>query len=336
MIKENKLRLIVYSTLAILIFLGVFAGYWKYKEIEVFAEEILKQSEIDNIKLRAELIKKINEEKERKRNAFVEIYFLDVGRGDAIFINYSDQYRILVDGGHSSNKADRFLQEIMAEDEKELELVVLTHTHQDHTRGIPRVLNNFYVKRFAKNYLNLNSTISEKLSFLGLEPEIFWRGDEIKVDNIFSLEFLSPDKIKRKNNFKGYDQDGGSLVFMIDFGENKFLFTGDATSVIEQEMLESDIDVDASFLKVGHHGYYDASSEEFIEAVSPRQAIITEGGTPVAGETLIKLEKVGAETYSLEKDGFVFVRCTYYESECEVVNSKNLSDLINFYPEEEL
>ena len=84
-----------------LLFFGASDFYFKIKKIKLETADRIENIEIIQEKSLLRISQKLEEEKKKRDNAFIEIFFLDVGRGDAIFINYADRYQLLVDGGMS-------------------------------------------------------------------------------------------------------------------------------------------------------------------------------------------------------------------------------------------
>ena len=90
------------------------------------------------------------------------------------------------------------------------------------------------------------------------------------------------------------DANNKSVVARLDYGDNSFLFTGDIESPAEKEILASGENIDVDFLKIAHHGSKYSSSDEFLDATSPEEAIISVGANNSYGhpaeETLEKLK----------------------------------------------
>jgi competence protein ComEC len=304
--QEAKRRCLTWLVVTILVLMGLFSAWWEWNRLLGIAqaqEEDLRRW------------------KQEQEDRFLEVYFLNVTRGDAIFINYSNEYQILLDGGHKDNQVLRYLEVLMPVDDQRLELMMLSHAHQDHYKGFSATLEEYQVQRFVKNGTDLNEDLDKELNFQlerqNFEPERFGRGDSLVVDDFFRLDFLAPNK--EKENQGRLDEDESSLVVRMQFGNSTFLMMGDATDAVEQELLASEDPLKADFLKVGHHGYEDASSEEFLEAVNPRYAIITPGSTPerIPG-TIEKLERQGSEVYNLDQSGTAIVVCKEAFGDCKI------------------
>lgn len=274
----------------------------------------------------SESISKREELEKKKENAFIEVSFLNV-KGDSIFINYSDKFQVLIDGGFSKNAVVKQLYSLMPTNDKKIELVILTHKHQDHFNGFPAVFSNFKIDRFVKNYSEVPGALREPLDLQDIVAESYWAGESIGFDELFQIDFLSPNK--EKIDFYGYDEDNKSLISKITFGKNKFLFMGDAENIAEKEMIERNVNLKANFLKVGHHGYSLATSDEFLSKVLPSHSIILSGHSPSNTSVIERLEKIGSKVYNLKggtETEHMSVKCFYNQKDCEIQTSGKINE----------
>lgn len=151
----------------------------------------------------------------------------------------------------------------------------------------------------TKTYENLLQSIADKgLTITPAEP-----GDELLSSGGAVLTVLAP-------NGEDYgDLNNYSVVLRLTYGEDSFLFTGDAEEASEEEMLSLDWPLTATVLKCGHHGSETSTSPAFLDAVSPQYAVISCGvdndyGHPDA-VTLEKLEAAGAEVFRIDLQGTI-------------------------------
>lgn len=202
------------------------------------------------------------------------VSFIDVGQGDCELIRVGD-VNILIDSGDVDyeNKVIGFLEYGGV---THLDIVIATHPHTDHYGAMYRVLDSFEVGLFLMpelpedmipygfTYERLltvvnNNNIPIRYAKAG---ERFIFGEECYLD-IFSPRYYDYSDI---NDF--------SITAKFVHGENTFLFTGDLQEFSELDLVESGADIDADVLKLGHHGSAGASCKEFLEAVTPKIAII--------------------------------------------------------------
>ncbi len=202
----------------------------------------------------------------------LNIYFLNVGEGDSIFIKTPKNHNILIDSGNliTGFRVVKFLKN---KNIKKIDYLIITHPHPDHCGGVFAIINNFNVIHKFDNGENLKVNECDDLYrwygeiFRKGNYNILKKGDRLVIDNI-SLNVLSPEKISGNWN-------DDSLVFMVKYKKVKILLMADAGKRIEANLLKNKINLHANILKVGHHGGKDATSEKFLDAVNPQYAVIS-------------------------------------------------------------
>ena len=251
----------------------------------------------------------------------LQIAFLDVGQGDAILISQGSK-QILIDGGISGQKLLEKMGAYIPFDDRKIEIMIATHPDADHITGLVDVLKNYTVETVIESgaesdsqiFATLEKTIEEKK----IEKQIARRGMKIKISDEAQLEILSPTDEIVANSKK--DTNSASIVTKLIFGENSFLLTGDMPLEIEDKLLLENALVDVEFLKVSHHGAKTASGEEFLNRVTPRDAIISVGknryGHPTE-EVLNRLKEDGARILRTDEMGDIIYDCMNAQSKCE-------------------
>ena len=240
----------------------------------------------------------------------LEINFLDVGQGDAILIKTPGGQNILIDGGPDKT-AVRRLGENLAWWDKQIDLMILTHPHDDHATGLTEVLKRYRVKRIlytgaahnTPNYLAWLRTVQDKkapLTIIDKEQTIVL-GENARLEILYPVESLL-NKILS-------DLNDSSIVVKLIYGQNRFLLTGDAGLEIEKILLAGGVDLSADVLKVGHHGSQYSSSQEFLEKVKPQIAVIEVGKDNDFGHPNLRiikrLERIGARIFRTDEAGTV-------------------------------
>lgn len=235
-------------------------------------------------------------------NSNFEVHFIDVGQADSALIE-CDGETMMIDGGNvaDSNVVAAYLKK---EDITELNYVVCSHAHEDHVGGLSGALSvtkadNIYAPKTEANtkaYKNFKKKAEEQNVEIK-HPNV---GDEIQLGSS-TVEFLGPV------DENGKDLNSTSIVLKITYGNTSFLFTGDAESDEEEEILNSGADLKSTVLKVDHHGSRTSTSYSFLREVMPQYAVISvEKGNSYGHpneETLSKLSDAGVEVYRTDESG---------------------------------
>ncbi|MBU1130625.1 MBL fold metallo-hydrolase [Patescibacteria group bacterium] len=242
----------------------------------------------------------------------LKIYFFDVGQGDGILIRTPSHQNIVIDGGPDNAFITKLGQTLPFYD-KTIDLMILTHPHDDHLFGLVEVLKRYQVKQILYSGV-LHSTDAYE-EWLGLIKEkeipvkIALAGQEfvfaeVKLKVIFPFEDFTNVKVDNLNNT--------SVVVQLIYNDIKVLFTGDLEEEGEEEILRSSIfDLQSNVIKVGHHGSNTSSSENFLQQVLPEYAIIQVGEGNKFGHpslrTLFKLERYSAKIFRNDLNGDILL-----------------------------
>jgi len=224
-----------------------------------------------------------------------KIYFFDVGQGDSILIQNEKNTQILIDGGPSKKVLEK-LGDVMPFYDRTLELVILTHPDKDHLFGIVEVLKRYNVEKIIFPDIQDNSAgYQEFLKLVQAKniPIIFPNGQERIIFSGGYLDILYP--LKNFQNQKLKNTNDASIITRLVFKNQSFLLTGDADQKIEKNLIKNNLYLSSNILKVGHHGSKNSTSDIFLQAVSPQEAVISVGknsyGHPHQ-EILNKLENI--------------------------------------------
>ena len=243
----------------------------------------------------------------------VEVTFLDVGQGDAVFLRTEAGTTCLIDGG-STTVSDvgtyRLLPFLKSRGVSSLDYLFLSHMDADHINGAEELLKDQFrgipIRHLCLSALPGDETrerLEKEARLFGTELCYISRGTVFREKGA-EIRCLSPVKDQKKE-----DENENSEVLMVEISGLRILFTGDLGEEGEQELLEAGTDLRAAVLKVGHHGSRFSTGEDFLEAVSPGFAVIScaednRYGHP-APETVERLERAGCRIFYTMKSGAV-------------------------------
>lgn len=205
----------------------------------------------------------------------LQVHFIDVGQADCALLECDGHY-MLIDGGNAADGEDvcRYLE---AEGVQRLDLVVGTHSHEDHIGGLYSVLRSFEVDTLWTGEITYtNYTVQNLLTAAEIgqvpvvQPQL---GDTFLLGDA-QVTVLGPVRVDYE------DVNDLSLVLMVQYGDTRFLFTGDMEQLAEGHMLDywgEDFDWHADVLKVGHHGSYSSSGYRLLRQVAPTWGVISCG-----------------------------------------------------------
>jgi competence protein ComEC len=208
--------------------------------------------------------------------ADLKVDFLDVGQGDAIYIEAPGGNQIVIDGG----KGDKVLSElgkVMPFFDRKIDVLIATHPDSDHVEGLVEIVKRYKV---AALLVSVNAdkegpfkTLLEESENRGVKIIRASMGQSFELGRGAVLEIIFPPE----GEF-GFEDNSASIVSRLVYGRNSFLFTGDAPKAIENYIVSLYGDkLDSDVLKAGHHGSDTSSSEIFLAAVSPAYSVISCG-----------------------------------------------------------
>jgi len=221
---------------------------------------------------RAVLVEKVSE------NNTLKVVVLDVGQGDAIYIEAPNGNQVLFDAGKGSLILEK-LKEVMPVGDKTINVIFATNPDSDHIGGIDEVLDEYEVGAVfepgtistTKTYQTFKKAVSEENAKFLLARS----GTSLVLDEEHGvvIKILFPDQ-----DVKKWTRNDGSIVARLDYRESSFLLMGDATTVTENYLIKKygeiiDIDV----LKIGHHGSHTSTSARFLEFTSPEYSVVSYG-----------------------------------------------------------
>jgi competence protein ComEC len=237
---------------------------------------------------------------------------LDVGQGDAIYIESPTGIQILVDAGPPRKVLSR-LSRVMPLFDRTIDAIIITNPDQDHIGGFADVIKVYKIGKVIEagtfneshTYKNLKNKIKEK----NIPEETARQGMRLDLGAGAVIDILFPDR-----DVSDWTTNDGSIVARLTYGETSVMLAGDATSATEEIVLaDYTIDtLDVDILKVAHHGSRTSTSEAFVEALSPSVALISSDGGKKYGhphqETLDTLSFLGVRVLRTDLLGTIIMK----------------------------
>jgi competence protein ComEC len=260
----------------------------------------------------------------------MEVTAIDVGQGDSIFIVGPDGSTMLLDGGgpvggvtEAAEATSRFDigEEVVStylwsRRFRHLDVLALSHAHSDHMGGMPAVMRNFRPRELLVS-IDPNSAAYRALLLeakdLGVQVRHFYAGDQLAWGGT-RVTMLAPET-GYSNSLDPVNND--SLVMRMQYGKSSVLLEGDAEAASEREMLAHGRVAAVTLLKVGHHGSRTSTTQGFLDAAAPKDAVVSVGrgntfGHPryevieriaAARTKLYRTDQFGLTTFLLSRDG---------------------------------
>ncbi len=248
-----------------------------------------------------------------ERGSMLTVAFLDVGQGDAIFIEAPNGNQILLDGG-PNKKVLSELSNLMPFYDRSIDMVIASHPDKDHIGGLPEILSKFSVDNVMESGVSSNTAVYREFEKIiknkNITKILARRGMKVWLDkkkNIY-LEILFPDR-----DTTGWDTNEASIVARLVYGSSSFVLTGDSPQNIERYLVFLDSGkLKSSVLKLGHHGSRTSTSELFLGSVYPQYAVISAGGNNRYGhphkEVMDLIKKLEIPFLETSKEGTIIFK----------------------------
>ena len=242
--------------------------------------------------------------KETENTNTLDITYLDVGQADSILIQ-NKGHNMLIDAGNNED-GPLLVQYFKEQNITKFDYLITTHPHEDHIGGMDDIINNFDIEKIympdvtttTKTFLDVLEAIEKKNMTYDV-PNI---NQNFTLGNtLFQVIYTGNDK-KNLNN--------SSIILKATFKNTSYLFTGDATSEVEKKI--SNKNIQATVLKVGHHGSKYSTTTDFLNKVNPKYAIISVGKNNSYNHpnqvTINKLKKKNIEIHRTDQEGSIFLK----------------------------
>ena len=252
----------------------------------------------------------------------LELTAIDVGQGDSLLVSFPDGKRMLIDGGgipvfgrgappQLDIGEDVVAPYLWSRSIRTVDIIALTHAHEDHIGGLPALIADFHPKELwtgatpdssAWRLLDLRAAQNKvKIRPLVAGGHLAFGGAEIAV--LAPLADYAPRATPGNND---------SLVLRLRYGRHAFMLSGDIERPIERRMLNRHELSRTDVLKVAHHGSRTSSTEPFLDSVQPTFAIISVGSDNSYGhpnqEVIDRLHEHHAAVFRTDQDGLISIR----------------------------
>ena len=233
-----------------------------------------------------------------------EIIFLNVGQGDSILVQQG-RYQMLIDVGPDDSVIFS-LSKYMPWYDRDIDILVLTHPHEDHIGGMYSVLEKYNVKKIYYNPVDYDNAgyrfLLQNYSDILIPVS---SGDNVRIDDIFGIVIYPFKKDTLQEQSQNINND--SIVMLLYINEKKILLMGDAEQEVEEKIIDLSFLNNVFILKAGHHCSKSSSSDEFVKKISPEIAVCCCGRDNKFGhpsrETLEKFEKYGIKYFVTYESG---------------------------------
>ena len=206
----------------------------------------------------------------------LQIYVIDVSKGDAMILHQPDSCSILIDAGQLFY-ADRVINKLNELGVSTLDMVIISHPHDDHFGGLFDILPQFPATKFFDNGYEKerDAQFDEYKKLRDLQPyRALAYGDEMQCGKLKMRVLYAVDS----QNLMELKCNDTSLIFMISYEDFRMIHMGDLEQDGENILMEINSDLKANIIKIGHHGAKGSTSKALLTRVSPDYAVISSSG----------------------------------------------------------
>lgn len=238
----------------------------------------------------------------------MKVHYIDVGQADSTLIQYSyneEEFVILIDAGNFNRT--NVIEYLHSQKVDQIDIAIGTHPDADHIGQLDQVIHTFDVGEvWLSGNTSTSETFQEVLAAIDANDVDYYEprmGEEYDIGPL-GVEILYPKTITGESNEE-------SISFKMTYGDVRFIFTGDAAQENELEMVNSEADLNAEILQLGHHGSNTSTNSTFLKEVNPEVAIYSAGDDNQYGhphsEVVNLIQNSGIKLYGTDVHGTVIV-----------------------------
>lgn len=259
-----------------------------------------------------------------------EINLIDVGQGDSTLIVTPKNKKILIDGGGNENYdigENVLIPYLLNKKINQIDYLMISHFDTDHVGGTFKVLEKLKVKQVIISQQKEDSSNFQKFLEIAKKRNIkiivVKAGDIIQIEKNIYVEVLWPtEKLEISTN----PLNNNSIVAKLIYENTSILFTGDIEAKAEKELVKKyDKNLKSDILKVAHHGSQTSSTQDFIDKVNPKIALIGVGYKNKFDhpnkEILERLQKINCKIYRIDTMG---------EIDCSIDSKSNIFKITKY------
>lgn len=239
----------------------------------------------------------------------LQVTFFDVGQGDSTLIETPNQSKIIIDGGPDSSVLAKIGRYFSFYD-RTVDIMIITHPDSDHLAGAVEIAKKYEVGLIIINGKECVSSLCGEFEKIvkqkNIKVVLAVKGQEIDLGSGAKIDILMPD-----NHFGAVagkqDDNNSSIISLLSFGKDSFLFMGDAENKEELSLIDNFPSLKAGILKVAHHGSKNSANQLFLEKIDPKFSVISVGAKNSYGhphiEMINELKKIGSDILRTDLEG---------------------------------
>lgn len=239
----------------------------------------------------------------------LKVTFFDVGQGDSALIETPNQGKIIIDGGPDNSVLAKIGRYFSFYD-RAVDILIITHPDSDHLTGAVEIIKNYDVELVIINGKKCATSLCGEFEKIIKQKNIkvlaAAKGQEIDLGDGVKIKILLPE-IQTADTAAKESDNNSSVISLLSFGQDSFLFMGDAEDKEEIDLINAWPDLTADVLKIGHHGSKNSTNQLFLDKIKPKFSVVSVGaknryGHPT-GEVLNKLEEISSEILRTDLGG---------------------------------